>query len=541
MKEPAIRSRTPFYKLRRLIWVCGLVLILWVWPAQAREVLQGRACNVDADDTVVGNLFAMCENLTIDGTVRGNIFGMAIHADINGTVEGSIYLASTDLNIQGNILGDVHFGGVALNWRTPLETTSMQPAEDRDEISIRTSNLLALGLSVTIDEDAILPGSIVNLGYQLIVNGAVRDEINFWGSTLQIGGPVMGDVYATVGDPLSSNSSVETILLPFNFDVTLADPGLTITDDGRVAGSLEYYAPAPGRINGSIDGTEKYVAPAPVALPTFEEPATIANYLRSAFQEGTSLFVVGVAAVLLAAGSLNAPLYRIRRRPFASLSVGLLTFIISFPVVLIFILLSLLLVIFLLLVNLDALAVLMTFVLSVVNIGGATVFYLTAIFVARALFALAIGRSLARIFWARNGLHVNPYAALLMGVVILALLVTLPFVGWIINAVSLFLGLGGILTVILERIQRVRGGEPEPEIRQYPVSSAITRRHPQPGTEPKDEPRPEPRPNLIGPFADPTPASASIENEPVEPFYNLPGMANLPEGFDIRFFEEDDA
>jgi hypothetical protein len=85
----------------------------------------------------------------------------------------------------------------------------------------------------------------------------------------------------------------------------------------------------------------------------------------------------------------------------------------------------------------------------------------------------------------------------------------------------------------------MRGVEEEPQTQQYPVSSAVMRPRPRPTSAPQQEtpPTDTPRPSLKPPTE---PRRAPAANQTVEPFYNLPGMSNLPEGFDIGFFEEED-
>lgn len=501
-----------------------LVLFLLLVPSMivfARDVRQGVECLIDEDEVVTGNLFVLCEDLTIDGEVTGNVIGAALRARVDGNVGGSIYLVSSELNLNGTVAGDVHFGGVALNWNAA-------PVQISDEDVFLTSNLIALDISTTVAKDANLPGGIINLGYQLIINGNVRDEVNFWGSTLNVMGNINSDVYAHVGDSSADSNSVATLLLPFNLDLTLAEPGLYVDAEASISGVLQYESPSVGTIAGDIGVDTIYNAVQPVALPSLEEPGSFSVFARSTIQEGTALFVMGAICLLLFPQSLRTPLLYMRYHPFASVSVGLLSFIISFPVILITFLLSLVIVVLMLWLGLQAVAAMVAVTLSVLILGGALTFYLVAIFVARALFALALGRFILRLVWSREAANVNAYVALFVGTIILSIIVTLPVIGWVANALALFLGLGGILHVLLERFRNMRGDTPE----------TID----------------EPDSDTVGPTisVESLPRVNAADTEPKRPITSTkaptqprkldvppsPGMKDLPEGFDIGFFDD---
>lgn len=51
-----------------------------------------------------------------------------------------------------------------------------------------------------MDAGTSIPGNIAAAGYQLVLNGDVGGEVNFWGSGLAINAAVGGDVDAVVGD-----------------------------------------------------------------------------------------------------------------------------------------------------------------------------------------------------------------------------------------------------------------------------------------------------------------------------------------------------
>ena len=532
--------------LLRLIIIISLLLGGSV--VLARDVLNAGECNVPADTVIEGTLFVLCQDLHIDGRVNGDVIGTAVRTEINGDVFGNVYLLSSQLDVRGRVTKDLHFGGVVLRLNPPLpprdDDERPQPAE-REPLMIGSS-LKAVALSILVDENTTILDGILAAGYQLVIHGDVRDEITFWGSNLFINGNIDGDVFATVGNPEAESRTLETLLIPFNFDVELLNPGLFISETSLIDGNLDYKGPVPGEILGTVDGSVDY-QPYPVTvMPTLEEPGSLNTYFAELWREFTTLLAIGAIAVIFLPGVLDAPLHHLRTRPFSSFSVGMLAFLLSFPVVLIVAMLSVVIIFILNLINLDGLVIAVGVVLGMVNLGGVSLFYFFAIFVARALVGLALGRVLLRSFMGYRQGIVWSLAQLALGVFIISIFVSLPVIGLLFNAATLFIGLGTIINVLIFQFRRWRDAAPTPTPAWYEPSPAVTRPRPVLSDRPRakvipvveaksydeDEDDMDEDPEIPVSLAPLPPPS----NDP----YPLtgPGMTNLPDGFDFGFFEE---
>lgn len=491
-----------------------LAVLLLAGTTLAREIVQGRQCHINANQTIHGTLFVFCEELTVAGRVEGHVFGGAIRADITGEVTGNLYLLSFDTMITGMIEGDVHFIGAMLDVHLPETSDTDPPANPLN------GSLLNATLSTVLGEDVVIPGSITQVGYQLVVEGEVQDEVNFWGSALIIDGPIDNRVYATVGDPESDGSQIETILIPFGFDVELRNPGLVIAPDGQIAGALTYIGPTEAIIEGEVNGRIDYTEVIPLSqLPTSVESDVVSTIARNSFREFSTLLVIGVLGLVFAPRWLLNPITHLRSRPISSLSVGMLSFILSFPIFLIMLLLSAALLVGLWLIALDGVLVVTIVVLATVNLAGISLFYLGAIFIARVIVALAIGRFLVRRVWGSNqGVRVQ-YVCMGIGTLIIAILASIPAIGWIINAVALFLGLGALLTLLIEYFGQLRESSFSGE---WSITAPINR---------------VPSP-LRQQIQSENPVQLSIPPPPDDPPPAPPGMTNLPPGFDPDFFKD---
>lgn len=503
-----------------LIWLCftgGIV--------SAREIFQGDTCTIAADEVITGNVFVLCEELSIAGRIEGNLIGAALRGTITGQVEGSVYLAGGHVLLAGTIQREFHYAGLIL-WvqsEIPGNLPFAQPSGTAPKLH---GSLLSFALSTRLSDTAQVEGGVISAGYQVILQGTVGGEVNFWGSGLTIDGQVGGSVYASVGDPGSDGAQIETLLLPFGFEPNLQSPGMTVTERGWIGGVLDYLGPVQGRFPDTWEVPTIFNSTAAAPLPTPESPESLGVYASNFFYEATILLTTGLLALAVVPEMFRAPLTTMRTRPVSSISVGMLAFILSFPIVLIMVMLSLALLVVLQLLRLSGVAVVLASILALVNAGGAGIFYFTAIFVARALGAFAFGRFVVRMTGNYRTNLGTLMITMVVGALLLALLISLPALGWVVNAAALFLGLGAILTAILERLQTIRETAPAPGSTWQTLSAAVV---PQPPLSP-----PQPTPDA----ALPAPTEPATD-ETVSPLTLMPpGMTNLPDGFDLNFFDE---
>jgi len=470
------------------LWVFFIIILIFMTSGvtSAHEILQGDRCVVETDETIEGDLFVLCRTLLVNGVIKGNLIGAAYTAEINGHVENDIYLAAGQLNVRGIVGQNLVFAGPV------LQVNPDATFEDN------RGDLISLSLSTQVFENVTIPGSITSVSYQLLMNGKVGKGVSFWGSAFNIGGEVASDVNATVGDPRTNDASqLETLLVPFQFDVKLVNPGLVITEDGKVDGQLTYTSPLVGQIDGQL--TREPIFTPIITRPDFalseeQNAAWFGNYLGDVLREFVSLGLIGMIGLLLLPRLMQSPLRNLRWRPFTSLGVGILTFFMSFVVIFVLLILLLLAVFIFLLLRLSDLAIVGGIALSALDIGGASLFYFVAIYVSRVIVCLAVGRV---IVWGIRGYDNSPrslYTSLLIGVALLAFLVWIPVVGWIFNGLALAFGLGAICLTVAQFDLRAQAAVVDRPI--HPTTS-----------------RPIPPPPMIDEKS------------------SAPGMDNLPDGF----------
>ena len=272
-----------------------------------------------------------------------------------------------------------------------------------------------------------------------------------------------------------------------------------MTESGAIKGQLRYSGPSEGEIAITLPHPAEYTpvtAQTGLITPENSLADNLREYLGAAIRELISLAFIGLSAVLLIPRVVQAPIYSLRVRPLTSFGIGLLTFIISISIFFIVIpLLGFVLVLLLLVFQLSDLAIIAGAIVLLLDLGGAGLFYFGAIFISRVIICIALGRFVVRLLMGDRPERYMTFVSLLIGVTLLALLSTLPYVGFVVNALAAFLGLGAMLNIVQTQLERAREAVELPE----PTHPEQARQLPPP---------------------------AIIEDKP-----RGPGMDNLPDGF----------
>ena len=494
----------------RLLTLALLISLLGTGVVSARVMQQGERCNVPADTVIKGTLFVFCQHLTIAGRVDGNLIGIGLRTTISGEIANSVYLAGLELDISGTIQHDLHYIGLTLATTAP---NSAQHVPIGGQVMFAT-------LSAHLGPRAALPGPVTGLGYQILIDSAIAGEVNFWGSAFVLNGAIEGDVYAAVGNPASEASDLETLLLPLEIELDPLVPGFTVSGSGQIRGDLEYFGPAEGDISGTVIGEIAYHSTNLAINPVLPEQGLATLFADRFRREFAVLLTAGLICLSLARRQVHSALRPLRRRPVPSFVIGMLLFILSFPATLILGLITTVVLLVLMLLQSDGVLLVVGSLFTLFDIGIIGAFYFTAIFIARAVFALGLGRLILQYFVGLEESRRKPRLSLLIGVILLSLLTSLPVVGFVFNAGALFMGLGAISTVSLRWLHRFRNS-------QLPGTAAP------PSAQSPPYGGSQPFPVAASPAgaspALPTPRSAGDQV-----------LNDLPPGFDPDFFFSDD-
>ena len=406
---------------------CGLLI---AFPATAIEFRAGQHVVVGPDEVVVDDLYASGETVTVDGKVDGDLIASGREIRMNGEVTGDLIAAGQAVVVNGRVADDVRMAGMALQ---------LGPAAAVGD------DVVSAGFSLETDPESLALGSLLFAGFQALLAGDIAESLRGSMSAIEIRGGIGGDSEIEVEGDADMPTFVQYIPSPVALPAVAG--GLTIADSARIEGELAYTSSKEARGSGSGSGT--LVRKEPAAAGTEAEKATRESTWPKRVFKLLSLVVLGVFLAWWIPGWLNERSGEIQSRPLPLAGIGLLG-VAALPVGIVLALVVLVVVaISLGILKLGSLAALAT-MLGLVGVGLLILlFWLTSSYLAPLLVGLCTGR------WVLQRLDADKARGLVLplvaGLVLLALLRFVPFLGFLVALVVVLLGWGAILVWLWKR------------------------------------------------------------------------------------------
>jgi hypothetical protein len=312
------------------------------------------------------------------------------------------------------------------------------------------------GGSVVVESGETVDGDLYASGGQVRIDGTVTGDLIAGAGLVQITGEVAGDalvgsgnvdISGEVGGDARVGAGQVTVSGSVGEDLVIGSGRATITSTGQVGEDFIFgtgRTTLDGRVEGDVLGsTGSYTRRGSVGgtedVTIADEDPSFGDRVWDAIQRFIGILVVGALFLLLLPRVIEGSAATLRRRPWASLGVGILGMV-GFLVACIAILfVMILLAIGLGLIQLDSLVGMTLF-------GGGTVltvlafaFVLAVGFLTHAIVGLALGRLLAGAGGRRRWL------ALVLGVLVVAVLLSIPVVGGWFGVVIAVFGLGALI------------------------------------------------------------------------------------------------
>ena len=417
--------------VRRLVGP-GLALVALLVLASTVLAYDGRSGErvvIEADEVIDDDLYVGASTFILQGTVKGDVFVVGQTIIIDGTVEGDLVAAGQTVTVNGTVSDDARLAGAAL--------TLGEAAQVGDDV-------VAVGNSLETQAGSTVGGSLLFMGYQALLSGILKGDAQVNGNGLEIQGQIGGDVRVEVGAAEQGPAVNPMQFMPNMPSVPSVPGGLTVGEGAEIAGDLRYTAPEQAPIpSESVGGSIQY----DLAVSEPEQaPKTLVQRFGQWFLKNLRRFVALVVVALLIAwlapAWIKRPAARLATDPWPSLGLGAATFF-GFPVaVLVFVTLFVLLAILLGVITLGNLSA------SVVWVGIAIVIVLSVVFglLVAYLSKIVVGYWGGRVVlksinpeWAEN-----PIWSALLGVLLVSILVSIPFVGWLIGLGIVLFGLGAL-------------------------------------------------------------------------------------------------
>jgi len=418
----------PIVNCSLLVLLAGAVAISAsaLRSSQAAEIRSGEgAVVVKADETIADDLYVFGRQVTIDGTIEGDLIVIGEQITINGTVKGDIAAAGQTVVISGSA-EDARIAGQVLK---------LTPKAKLD------GDLIAAGFSLETEQGSTITGDAMFAGAQALLAGQIDKDLKAGLANCRLAGTIGGDVDLDVGGepgsaPIPNFGPAPPVAPPS------VSGGLTVADTAVVTGKLNYLASHEATIDpaAKLAGGVEHRKPAPPQVngqPAVPQNPVVAAALDRT-RHGVCVLFVGLLALVCCPRWTTGWADNIRTRPVASF-LGGLAGLTAFVGLLILLIVAIVLVA--VLAGLATLAELVPLVVVGGLIGYAAMIvgmWLIAQFLGEAMAGLAIGR-----FALKSDSLATRVAALVLGVVVIALVLSIPYAGPWIGCVVFLFGLGG--------------------------------------------------------------------------------------------------
>jgi len=398
-------------------------------PAMAFDGRGGERVVIASGEIVHDDLYVGADEFVLEGTVAGDLIVGGTTITINGTVQGDLWAAGQTVIINGTITDDARIAGAALQLG--------------DEASIG-GDLLAAGASLETREGSDVAGELLVGSGQASLGGEVTGDVLAGTGGLELRGTFGGDVDAFLGDPDESGPPMNMYMTNIPVSIPAVRQGLTVDGGARIVGNLQYTSAAESTVpSGVVAGEIIRHQTQDVAIPRQPTRAErAAGWSLNLARSMATLLIFGLMFAWLAPSLSGALAGEARSKPAASLGWGVVAYA-AFVAALVVTVLGM---------------IIGGTVFALLKFGGVTgaiiwsglailfaaivAFVLVTVFVAKIVVGTALGNWILGLF--NSNLVGHRIWPMVIGVVIIALLVAVPAVGWLFALLAAFIGLGAI-------------------------------------------------------------------------------------------------
>lgn len=396
--------------------------IIFMFPASALASGSNVEDTVGKGEVLDRNVFLSGPNVVMDGVVKGDLVAAGDGIRINGEVDGSLIIAGKQVVLNGPVTGSAYVAALTLE----------------------------LGPQADIGRDVIFIGG----GFELQESATIGRDLNLLSLESELSGQVNQQVNALVG-PVNI---IQTLFRWIQSRGWLPQTQRLEFRIPKAAGSgMAFGLPALGNLPLVLAAPERtYDLGVDPGIQTSQQSSGIdverlKGWLFSFLRTLASLLILGLLGVWLVPTQLNWAGEQARSSPWWMLLTGLLVFIIGWLSTVLVFLLILAVAIFLYWISLPTLGF-WAGMLGLMGLGLAvTVFWLSIAYFSKIIIASLVGRLLFKRYLPKYAQsRVWP---LLVGVILYAVLASIPYLGWVVAVFITFAGLGALWIVAFPRRQ----------------------------------------------------------------------------------------
>ncbi|MFH1598584.1 MAG: hypothetical protein ABIB97_06020 [Patescibacteria group bacterium] len=373
--------------MKKIIFLTLAVFI--TIPAIALAQSYQAEVTVSKNEVVDRNLIRAAQTVTIEGRVDGDVIVAANEITISGRVGGDVIAAGNNIRITGSVEGNVRVAG------------------NNVEIDANVGkNLIAFGNTINISEKASVAWSALIFGSTVNQRGQIGGHLD--------GGAVNFKIYGQVGGDSTIHLS--------------NDGNLTLYEESEIIGTLTYKGETASQLtlkSGATVGEKEFVVQ---KLPSISWKALAGwgagFYFFFKLVRLFGLLVVGLVLIALFHKKLYAITEEMLKKPAVYMGWGLV-YLIVIPIIL-----------FLLLLTVIGIPLAL-----IAGLLYGIVLYLTQIFA-----GLLIGKKVLQSI--NKDKEVSLTWAMIMGVFLYLILVSIPVIGWLVHLVAVIWILGAMAELL---------------------------------------------------------------------------------------------
>lgn len=399
-------------KTKITIFAFALLLLLPVGFASAYEIKTSETTAIiESTETIQDDLMIAGQSVQIDGVVSGDIYaaGQTVNISSNAKILGNAFIAAQTVNIDGVVEGDLFAAGADVSITGSVKNgiiafagmISVNPKEKLDSNNASFfGGTVDLGKNANFSRDLIINGGVAS------VNAAIDNNLTINAGTIEFNGQV------------KNNAIME------------ASEKITFDSNAKVDGNLEYTAPKQAQFkNGAQVSGETKWTPLTSGQKKAKKSFFSEMFAISAFNiaKGIICFIgLLVVSIIIATICKKYSLIfidHLKNKTWASLGWGVLI-LFATPIVMIFLLITVI-----------------GIPLSLLLLPA----YILIIYFAKVFASICTGYWIIKSI---NKKEPNLIWSAVLGVIVLSIIMTVPFIGFLAKIAIIALGIGGIVLAL---------------------------------------------------------------------------------------------
>jgi hypothetical protein len=407
-------------KKRKIILVsfCLLITASLIFPTIAFARGENLTDTINEGEVYDHSVVLHGPTVTMEGVVNGDLFAIGTDVKINGEVNGDLAVIGKNVTLNGQVSGNLYISAL----------------------------FLVVGPQASLGQDVYFIGNNINTQ----AGSTISRDLDVVGMESKFSGEVNRRVNALVGPLNIVNKLYEFLLSKGWFPKSQQirpgsfQDGLEQRPDQVIAFGLTVLRNFTGIPSSTIVGSS--LDSVSVSQVSKQSNAIDVQRLEtwgvSLLRNLVALLLLGLLIIWLAPGQLSLASEQTRTRPWRALLTGLLVFFLGWVVALLLVVLILALAFFFYWISLPNLGF-FTGAIGLLTLGLAmSIFWLSIAYFSKIVIAFLVGMLIFKRFFPKYAQNrIWPY---LTGVVIYALLASIPYLGWLIAVVATLFGLGAI-------------------------------------------------------------------------------------------------